>query len=1146
MYSFTSYIDLTTGTKVVFKNSADVAIKTFDSLKDAARMTSSTDSKLADIFNSVTTVRKVAKIEFTIVTVNNQPISNVTFKNLQVDFSAAVNSTPTGTAPSAPTVTEDDTNVALADDIQVTDADGDVQTVTFTVTGGTLTTGTTGITFGGSGNGSASFTIAGTLDNINAALDAATFTPTPNLTGTNAATISFTTNDGKVSSSTASVSFDVTAVNDEPTLTATGANPTFTENGSAAVVFSSASASTVESGQTLSALTMTVTNVNDGSNERLNLDGTAIALTHGTFGTTAVNSLSYSVSVVGTTATLSLSGGTLSTSDLQTLINAITYQNNSNTPNTLDRIVTITSLTDSGGTANSGDDTAALAIASTITVNANNDVPTLTSFASVVETTTQNTEIEITLAELKAQGNEADADGTVDAFIVNALSSGSLNIGPDSGSATSFNSSTNKTIDASNNAYWTPANNAYGTLNAFTATVQDNNGAESTGAVQAVVTVNDVTKPEISSISISGSPAATETSITYVVIFTESVVNVSTDDFSLAHSGNASGSIASVSASSGTSMNVTVNGISGTGQLRLDLKASTNIADASANTSPDAYNSGAVHAVDLDNPTLSSSVPADGASGVSASDNITLTFSENIVFGTGNIQIIDLDDGSSNVMIDAASPGTQASISTNTLTLNPSGDLEEGTNYAVQLAATFIDDSNGNSYAGIVDNTILNFTVESIPTIAFNAVSSNGSEAVSSANLQVDLSAAISRDVTVAYTVTGTAEGSGTDYTLVNGILTIAAGDTSNNITIAGIVNDLLDEDNETVILTLSNPTNATLGTNTVHTYTINDNDAAPTVAFTATSSNGSEALASADLQVDLSASSGLPVTVDYTVTGTASGSGTDYTLADGTLTLAAGDVNNDITIAGIVNDLLDEDNETVIVTLSNPTNASLGTNTVHTYTINDDDESPTITIASIKPSLIAGETASLTFTLSDASPDFAVGDITVVGGSLSGFAGSGTTYTATFTPDSDRTAAATIDVAANTFIDAAGNKNTAATQLIITLDTAVPSISVASDKASLKAGETASLTFTLSEASPDFAVGDITVVGGSLSDFAGSGTSYSATFTPDTARTAAATIDVAANTFIDAAGNKNTAATQLIITLDTAVPSISVASDKA
>ena len=192
--------------------------------------------------------------------------------------------------------------------------------------------------------------------------------------------------------------------------------------------------------------------------------------------------------------------------------------------------------------------------------------------------------------------------------------------------------------------------------------------------------------------------------------------------------------------------------------------------------------------------------------------------------------------------------------------------------------------------------------------------------------------------MTVDYAVTGTATGSGTDYTLANGTLTINAGATSGTITIASIIDDAADEANETVILTLSNPNNATLGSDSVHTYTITDNDNAPVVDFNVTSSSGDESVSSAGLTVDLSAASAQNVTVDYAVTGTATGSGTDYTLANGTLTISAGATSGTITIAGIIDDSLDEANETVIVTLSNPSNATLGTDKVHTYTITDND----------------------------------------------------------------------------------------------------------------------------------------------------------------------------------------------------------------
>ena len=157
-----------------------------------------------------------------------------------------------------------------------------------------------------------------------------------------------------------------------------------------------------------------------------------------------------------------------------------------------------------------------------------------------------------------------------------------------------------------------------------------------------------------------------------------------------------------------------------------------------------------------------------------------------------------------------------------------------------------------------------------------------------------------------------------------------------------------MDEVNETVIVTLSNPSNANPGSTLVHTYTITDNDSAPVVDFNSTSSSGAESTSSKALTVDLSAASGQNVTVDYAVTGTATGSGTDYTLANGTLTISAGSTSGTITIAGIVNDSLDEANETVIVTLSNPSNASLGSDSVHTYTITDNDSTPVVDFLSL------------------------------------------------------------------------------------------------------------------------------------------------------------------------------------------------------
>jgi uncharacterized protein (TIGR02145 family) len=127
---------------------------------------------------------------------------------------------------------------------------------------------------------------------------------------------------------------------------------------------------------------------------------------------------------------------------------------------------------------------------------------------------------------------------------------------------------------------------------------------------------------------------------------------------------------------------------------------------------------------------------------------------------------------------------------------------------------------------------------------------------------------------------------------------------------------------------------NQTAGTTAEIQTLANDNPM--NVAFNLTSSSATEATGNQNLVVYLTAASGQAVTVNYTVTGTAT-SGTDYTLANGTATIAAGSTSTNIVLA-IVEDALYETNETVIVALSSPSNASLGTNTVHTHTITNDD----------------------------------------------------------------------------------------------------------------------------------------------------------------------------------------------------------------
>ncbi|NDD14964.1 MAG: hypothetical protein EB072_20605, partial [Betaproteobacteria bacterium] len=84
----------------------------------------------------------------------------------------------------------------------------------------------------------------------------------------------------------------------------------------------------------------------------------------------------------------------------------------------------------------------------------------------------------------------------------------------------------------------------------------------------------------------------------------------------------------------------------------------------------------------------------------------------------------------------------------------------------------------------------------------------------------------------------------------------------------------------------------------------------------------------------------------------------------------------------------------------------------------------PTIALTSVKASLITGETTTIIFTLSEPSTDFTASDVTVTGGTLSNFLGSGTSYTAIFTPATNSTTNGVIAVANGKFSNVAGILN--------------------------------------------------------------------------------------------------------------------------
>ena len=193
----------------------------------------------------------------------------------------------------------------------------------------------------------------------------------------------------------------------------------------------------------------------------------------------------------------------------------------------------------------------------------------------------------------------------------------------------------------------------------------------------------------------------------------------------------------------------------------------------------------------------------------------------------------------------------------------------------------------------------------------------------------------------------------------------------------------------------------------------------------------------------------------------------------------------------------------------------------------------PTVVLSAPSGTLIGATTVTATF--SESVTGFTSSDLTVTNGTISAFAGSGTTYTFTVTPIADGTV--TVDVAANTASDTAGNGNTVATQLSRVADITRPSIALSTPAGPWNGATT--ITATFSESVTGFTSSDLSVTNGTVSAFTGSGTTYTFTLTPVADGTV--TVDVAANSASDIAGNGNTAATQLSRTVDTTPPSVAL-----
>jgi hypothetical protein len=262
--------------------------------------------------------------------------------------------------------------------------------------------------------------------------------------------------------------------------------------------------------------------------------------------------------------------------------------------------------------------------------------------------------------------------------------------------------------------------------------------------------------------------------------------------------------------------------------------------------------------------------------------------------------------------------------------------LTSGTGYAFKAYAT---NSVGTTYSSVATFTTAN------PTVSINDVSAQeGNSSSQNYTFTASLSAASSATVTVAYaTQSGTAT-AGSDYTTASGTLTFTAGLTTQTFMVA-VSGDTTAESDETFTVVLSNASNATITKGTGTGAILNDDGGTtlPGLSIADTSAyEGHSGPHLIDFAVNLSVASATDVTVNYATSDGTATAGSDYTATSGTMTIPAGVTTKKLVVV-VQGDITAEPDETVLVTLSSPTGATLVKPTA-TGNIVNEDPPPTAT----------------------------------------------------------------------------------------------------------------------------------------------------------------------------------------------------------
>ena len=264
-----------------------------------------------------------------------------------------------------------------------------------------------------------------------------------------------------------------------------------------------------------------------------------------------------------------------------------------------------------------------------------------------------------------------------------------------------------------------------------------------------------------------------------------------------------------------------------------------------------------------------------------------------------------------------------------------------------------------------------------------NVTLAEGTGGTTAFNFAVTLSPASTQPVTVAFaTANGTAT-AGSDFTAASGTLTFNPGVTTRTATV-NVTADAISEANEQFTVQLSAPTNATISGGT-GVGTINNDDVPALSIADATVPEGNAGTSIATFTVSLSASSPVPVSVTYaTANGTAT-AGSDYTAVPPTvLTIPANTLSGTLTVT-VTGDTAGEANETFVVNLSAPVNATIA-DAQGVGTITNDEAGPVTVTVTFPVAAGADDVNEVTNTLTVGDASMWVGNASSATASFTAF----------------------------------------------------------------------------------------------------------------------------------------------------------------